>query len=138
MLVYCLACSSNLKKEATYLTSADFQRTTWRHIPEYFTVRNHRCRISSHAVHNPTRFVTFVRVSIKITEFWGLTRCNLGGRYHIPWGNFQPHSSQSTQKTRAAPWPHTSVPVYLSTRALHHTVSVIRNRFIHLYVSFFS
>jgi hypothetical protein len=44
-LVLCLAYSLNQKMEATCSseTSLDFQRTTWRYIPEERTLRNHRC-----------------------------------------------------------------------------------------------
>jgi hypothetical protein len=45
IVVYCLAYSSTLKKEATYSTETlvDFQRTTRRHIPQYRAFHIHRC-----------------------------------------------------------------------------------------------
>jgi hypothetical protein len=44
-LVSCLAYSSTLKTEATFSseTSADFQWTSWRYIPEDRTIHNYRC-----------------------------------------------------------------------------------------------
>jgi hypothetical protein len=44
-LVSCLVNSSNLEIEATCSseTSADFQLTTWRYIPEHEILHNHRC-----------------------------------------------------------------------------------------------
>jgi hypothetical protein len=43
-LVSCSAYSSTLKVEAMYSSEAaiDFQRTTWRYIPEDSTLHNHR------------------------------------------------------------------------------------------------
>jgi hypothetical protein len=45
MLVSWLAYFSTLKIEAkcSSETSVDFQRTTWRYMPEYRTLHNHRC-----------------------------------------------------------------------------------------------
>jgi hypothetical protein len=44
-LVSCLAYSSTLKIEAiySYETLVEFQRDTWRYIPEDITLHNHRC-----------------------------------------------------------------------------------------------
>jgi hypothetical protein len=45
MLISCLAYFSTLKMEAACSseTPVDFQRTTWRYIPEDRTLHNHRC-----------------------------------------------------------------------------------------------
>jgi hypothetical protein len=45
MQISCLAYSVTVKMGATYSSemSVDFQRTTWRYIPEDRTLHNHRC-----------------------------------------------------------------------------------------------
>jgi hypothetical protein len=63
----CLAYSSTLKILATFSseTSVKFQLTTWRYIPEYSTLHDHRCenlksyiKIEFSAIKNPKLSIT--------------------------------------------------------------------------------
>jgi hypothetical protein len=64
MLISCLAYPSTLKMEVTCSTetSVDFQRTTWRYIPEDRTLHNHRCENVKSCKNNPVFLISIVNI----------------------------------------------------------------------------